>query len=263
MDVVLCWIPQVEIATPDLVRQWKGVLRYLTTPIAHDAEQTHQWPNYNHEESTRPISKVGGSQPSNEPFKGKICRDKLRPNKNWRERSPNSTWRDHSKKNRSVNTCPFAKWIHSPTPDSLVKIPQFVLYNGHNWPQEHVCWLRSAMHLVTHDKAIMYKAFLNTLFDKVLTWFTSLKPGVINSWRILKKLFLDRFSTARTMLKTSGDLANIKQVDNETLLAYLDCFKDVWRDRRTQSGHSDNLLWGWILVKNVVHWTSTSEARND
>lgn len=80
----------------------------------------------------------------------------------------------------------------------------------------------------TGDHAVMCKVFPNTLSDEALTWFTSLKLGAIDSWRCLEKLFLDKFSTTGTIPKTRGDLTNIKQGDNETLLAYLECFKKTY-----------------------------------
>lgn len=79
----------------------------------------------------------------------------------------------------------------------------------------------SAMGLVTNDEVVMYKDFSSTLSDKVLTWFTLLKPGIIDSWLDLEKSFLDKFSIIRTMPKTRGDLTNIKQKEDETFLLYL------------------------------------------
>lgn len=84
------------------------------------------------------------------------------------------------------------------------------------------------MGLVTNDKAVLCKAFPNTLFDKALTWFTSLKSGAIDSWMSLEKLFLDKFSTTGTIPKIRGDLANIKQRYDESLLSYLDWFKKTY-----------------------------------
>lgn len=55
-----------------------------------------------------------------------------------------------------------------------------------------------------------------------------LKPGTIDSWRDLEKPFLDKFSTARKIPKTRRDLANIKQREDETLLAYLGRFKHTY-----------------------------------
>lgn len=84
------------------------------------------------------------------------------------------------------------------------------------------------MGLVTNDEAVLCKVFSITLFDKALTWFASLKLGTINSWRDLEKSFLDKFSTARKIPKTRGDLANIKQREDKTLLVYLELFKRTY-----------------------------------
>lgn len=77
------------------------------------------------------------------------------------------------------------------------------------------------MGLLTNEEAIPCKAFPSILSDKAMTWFTSLKPGTIDSWRDLEKSFLDKFSTAGKSQKMRGDLMNIKQKDGEALLTYL------------------------------------------
>lgn len=64
--------------------------------------------------------------------------------------------------------------------------------------------------------------------DKALTWFTSLIPETIDSWLALEKLFLDKFNTVGTISKTRGDLVNIKQREDESLLSYLDRFKKTY-----------------------------------
>lgn len=64
--------------------------------------------------------------------------------------------------------------------------------------------------------------------DKALTWFTSLKPGAINSLSALEKLFLDKFNIAGSIPKTRRDLANIKQRDEESPLSYLDRLKKTY-----------------------------------
>lgn len=86
------------------------------------------------------------------------------------------------------------------------------------------------MWLITNDVAVLCKAFLSTLSDKVLTWFTSLRPNSIDSWSNFGKLFLDKFSTAGTLPKKRGDLANIKPRQDESLLSYLGQFKKTYEE---------------------------------
>lgn len=74
----------------------------------------------------------------------------------------------------------------------------------------------------------MFKAFPNTLSDEALTRFTSLKSGTIDSWHTLEKMFLDKFNTTETIPKTRGDMANIKQRDDESLLSFLEQFKKTY-----------------------------------
>lgn len=105
---------------------------------------------------------------------------------------------------------PFEGWIGNVLPGSNLKFPQFVLYNRRTKPQEHIYRYKSAMSLVTSDEAILCKAFPNTLTEKALTWFTSLKADNIDPWYMLEKRFLDKFSTAGELPKTRGDLTNVK-----------------------------------------------------
>lgn len=80
------------------------------------------------------------------------------------------------------------------------------------------------MGLVTND-VVLCKAFPSMLTDKVLTWFTSWKSRTIHYTR---EMFLDKFSTAGTIPKTRGDLANIKQREDESLLYFLEHFKKTY-----------------------------------
>lgn len=75
---------------------------------------------------------------------------------------------------------------------------------------------------------MVMKAIPRTLLDKALTWFTSLKSGMIDSWHTVEKIFLDKFSTAGAMPKIRGDLANVKQKDDETLLSFLERLKKTY-----------------------------------
>lgn len=86
------------------------------------------------------------------------------------------------------------------------------------------------MSLVSSDEAILCKAFPNTLTEKALTWFTSLKADNIDSWYTLEKKFLDKFSTTGELPKTRGDLKNVKQKDDEPLLDYLERFKKIYNE---------------------------------
>lgn len=84
------------------------------------------------------------------------------------------------------------------------------------------------MGLVTNEGAVLCKAFPNTLSYKVLTWFTFLNSGTIDSWHTLEKMFVDKINTTGTIAKTRGALANIKQRDDDSLLSFLERFKKTY-----------------------------------
>lgn len=46
----------------------------------------------------------------------------------------------------------------------------------------------------------------------------------------MEKLFLDKFRTVGTILKTRGDLVNIKQREDKSLLSYLEWFKKIYEE---------------------------------
>lgn len=56
-------------------------------------------------------------------------------------------------------------------------------------------------------------------------WFTTLKLDSNYSWVKLKKCFMDKFSMIEDLPKIKGELTNIKQWDEESLLSFLEKFK--------------------------------------
>lgn len=122
----------------------------------------------------------------------------------------------------------FEEWIRNILPDSNLKLPQFVLYNGRIKPQAHICRYKSAISSVSTDEAILCKAFPSTLTKKALTWFTCLKADISDSWYTLEKKCFDKFSTVGELPKTRGDLTNVKQKDDEPLMDYVKRFKKIY-----------------------------------
>lgn len=149
------------------------------------------------------ISKVGESHHTSKPPRERERHDKHQQKRYRYERSPDHARRTHTKKIRSIEIGPFAKWIHGVALNPSLKISQFVFYSGQSCPIEHIYRYKSAMGLVTNDKVILCKVFPSTLSDKALTWFTSLKSGTIDSWHALETLFLGKFSTTGTIPKTN------------------------------------------------------------
>lgn len=121
------------------------------------------------------ISEVAKSQPSTKPSRERGRWDKLHLKMNRYEWSLEQPWRNHYKKNREVEIGLFAKWIHVVAANPTLKILQFILYSRQSIPQEHVYRYKSAIGLKTNDEVVLCKAFPSTLYDKALTWFTSIK----------------------------------------------------------------------------------------
>jgi hypothetical protein len=60
-----------------------------------------------------------------------------------------------------------------------------------------------------------------------LTWLESFKPNSIDSWEDLKRAFIDNFLGSMIRGGTHHDLSQDKQVMNETLRSYTQCFFEM------------------------------------
>lgn len=87
------------------------------------------------------------------------------------DRSPKPTQRTSIvKRSLFINLGPFTRWIQEVAPKTSLKLPQFVLYNGHLRPLEHICkYISLSWDLVTNDEEVLCKVFHSILSNKALT----------------------------------------------------------------------------------------------
>ena len=71
---------------------------------------------------------------------------------------------------------------------------------------------------------VMCRAFPRTLKGDALTWFLRLPTNSIDSWQTLYHRFSRHFIIARENPKTAHTLAQIKQIEKETLKDFLSRF---------------------------------------
>jgi hypothetical protein len=100
-------------------------------------------------------------------------------------------------------------------------------YNGKQAPQQ---WLRCYSTTIevaggSNTTKVIY--FLMALDPAPLTWLESLNNNSIDSWKGLKKVFIDNFQGAITHVGTRHDLVQCKQQRNELLRSFTRRFFDV------------------------------------
>ena len=74
------------------------------------------------------------------------------------------------------------------------------------------------------DTQTLAKSLIMVVEDIVNDWYTSLKPLSIHSWQQLKGELLSTFQSYQPVAKTTRDLLNYIQRDDEPLSEYLERF---------------------------------------
>ena len=77
------------------------------------------------------------------------------------------------------------------------------------------------------DTQTLAKSLIMAVEDIAHDWYTSLKPLSILSWQQLKKKLLSTFQGYQSGAKTTRDLVNCIQRDDETLSEYLERFIQI------------------------------------
>jgi hypothetical protein len=75
-----------------------------------------------------------------------------------------------------------------------------------------------------NNKALYFPIALESV---PLTCLESLKPNSIDSWKDLKRAFIDNFQGSKIRAGTRHDLSQVKQKMNETLGSYTWCFFEM------------------------------------
>nr|GEZ38286.1 hypothetical protein [Tanacetum cinerariifolium] len=88
---------------------------------------------------------------------------------------------------------------------------------------------------VTHD-AVMLRVFPITLTGDANRWFDRIPSGIINTWDLLKKVFIHRYCPMPKTTKQLKEIHNFKKEGDETLY-------QAWeRYRRISSGSPDGIV---------------------
>ena len=80
------------------------------------------------------------------------------------------------------------------------------------------------MHLQGVLDEIMCRAFPTTLKGLARVWFSKLAPNTISTFKELSGHSVTHFIEGQKYKRSSANLLNIKQRDNESLRSYMTCF---------------------------------------
>jgi hypothetical protein len=124
---------------------------------------------------------------------------------------------------------PFPEWYHRVILPPRVKPPtEFTKFSGHDDTSTVEHFPRYLMQLgeASADEAFRVRYFPLLLTGPAFSWFTSLPPQSVNTWKDLEQKFHSHYFSGSTEKKLI-DLATLKQRHNETPMEFLRRFREV------------------------------------
>ncbi|MCI24966.1 hypothetical protein A2U01_0046154 [Trifolium medium] len=110
--------------------------------------------------------------------------------------------------------CPFSKEImRVPIPAEL----SLGTYDGQSDPDEHIDNINAILDFRMVSGAIRCRLFPTTLRKGAMTWYQSLAPQSVSSWKDLTEQFCRNFTASRRHPKTVATLEAIFQGKDESL----------------------------------------------
>jgi hypothetical protein len=107
-------------------------------------------------------------------------------------------------------------------PWSLGYKPRIPVFNGKTNPRKFIAGYETAVTSARGDAQTLAKSLIMALEDIAHDWYTSLKPLSIHSWSQVKAKLLSTFQGYHLGTKTTRDLLNCIQQDDESLSNYLE-----------------------------------------
>ncbi|XP_073119830.1 uncharacterized protein [Henckelia pumila] len=123
--------------------------------------------------------------------------------------------------------CPFSPEIIGEPLPVYFKSAKIKEYDGSADPEEHVTRFENVAMLHCYGDQIKCKVFLTTLVDSAQRWFENLEEGSIKTFKEFREVFLQHFSSSKRYKKTTLSLFEIKQLNEESLRAYIKKFNRV------------------------------------
>ena len=125
-----------------------------------------------------------------------------------------------------LGSSPFTKEVHKAMPPKGFKLPTMKSYGGTTNPIDHLEMFRTSMSIQGADNALMCKAFLAILKKVARSWFSSLPPRSIITFKDLGKKFVSHFISSIAQKKASITLISICQRQDESLREFVTRFNN-------------------------------------
>lgn len=103
----------------------------------------------------------------------------------------------------------------------IMKKPDMKLYDGSADPIDHIELYEGLMELSIVGDKMKCRAFSVTLKGQARSWYRQLKPQSIESWRQLRKIFINQFSAQHNKKKPDTHLLTNHQTDDESLREFV------------------------------------------
>jgi hypothetical protein len=97
------------------------------------------------------------------------------------------------------------------------KPPQLPMYDGHSDPKQFLMSYEATISSYGGNATVMAKSFVVAVKNVAQTWYSSLRPGTITSWKKLKDMLVTSFQGFQTKPVTAQALFHCTQDHEEYL----------------------------------------------
>jgi hypothetical protein len=101
---------------------------------------------------------------------------------------------------------------------------QLPMYDGHSDPKQFLMSYEATISSYGGHVVVMAKSFVMTVRSVAQTWYSSLRPGTITSWKKLKDMYVTSFQGFQTKPVTAQALFQCTQDHEEYLQTYVQRF---------------------------------------
>jgi hypothetical protein len=95
------------------------------------------------------------------------------------------------------------------------------MYDGHSDPKQFLMSYKATISSYGGNTVVMAKSFVMAVKSVAQTWYSSLRPGTITSWKKLKDMLITSFQGFQTKPVTAQALFQCTQDHEEYLQAYV------------------------------------------
>jgi hypothetical protein len=104
---------------------------------------------------------------------------------------------------------------------NLTKPLQLPMYDGHSDPKQFLMSYEATISSYGGNAAVMAKSFVMAVRNVAQTWYSSLRPGTITSWKKLKDMLVTSFQGFQTKPVIAQAFFQCTQDHEEYLQAYV------------------------------------------